>query len=77
LPDRAPSLEESGDLRPSLCAGACRHLPLFGAPKGQEKGNVREGELQTNRGQSILAMDTCRRPSIQSWDITTLAGKRW
>ena len=26
---------------PSLCAGACSRLPLFGAPKGQEKDNVR------------------------------------
>jgi hypothetical protein len=40
LPDPAPSPTESGDLRPSLCAGACCSLPLFGAPKGQEKGNV-------------------------------------
>jgi len=30
----------SGDgFRPSLCTGACCRLPLFGAPKGQEKGN--------------------------------------
>src|SRR5688572_17535017 len=40
LPDRASSLVGSADFRPSPCAGPCCHLPLFGAPKGQEKGNV-------------------------------------
>jgi hypothetical protein len=29
---------ESGDFRPSPCAGACCRLPLFVASKGQEKG---------------------------------------
>jgi hypothetical protein len=40
LPDRAPSLTESGDFRPSLCVAPCCRLPLFVATKGQEKGNV-------------------------------------
>ena len=35
-----PSLVESADFQPSLCAAACRHLLRFGAAKGQEKGNV-------------------------------------
>jgi hypothetical protein len=40
LSDRAPSPVESSDYRRSLCAGACCRLPLFVAPKGQEKSNV-------------------------------------
>jgi hypothetical protein len=28
----------SDDFCPSLCAGACRRLPIFGAPKGARKG---------------------------------------
>jgi hypothetical protein len=40
LPHHVPSLVESADFRPSPCAGTCCRLPLFGAWKGQEKGNV-------------------------------------
>ena len=40
MPDRRSSLVASADFRPSLCAGACRGLLAFVAPKGQEKGNV-------------------------------------
>jgi len=40
LPDPALSLLESDDFCPSLCAGACWCLPVFGATKGQEKGNL-------------------------------------
>jgi hypothetical protein len=40
---RQSAHSESGcsvDLRPSLWASACCRFTLFGAPKGQEKGNV-------------------------------------
>jgi hypothetical protein len=40
LLDRASSLVEPDDFRPSLCAATCRRLPLVVAPKGQEKGDV-------------------------------------
>jgi hypothetical protein len=39
-PDLAEAQYESDDFWPSLCAGACRRLPVFDAPKGQEKGNI-------------------------------------
>jgi hypothetical protein len=47
--DHAPPLEESSDLGPSLNAGACCHLPLFGAQKGQEKGNRAESRFLAPR----------------------------
>src|SRR5882672_3469821 len=47
---------ESGNSRPSLCAASCCRLPLFGAPKGQEKGNVR-GTLHTGDADRVLAKD--------------------
>jgi hypothetical protein len=37
LPDRASFLVESEDFRPSLCAAACRRLPLLVATKGQKR----------------------------------------
>jgi hypothetical protein len=40
LPDRGSSLVQVADFRPSLYAAACRRLLLFGAAKGQEKGNA-------------------------------------
>jgi hypothetical protein len=57
LPDRAPSLEESGDLRPSLCVAACCRLPLFVATKGQEKGNIQQEAVNTNGADRVLAKD--------------------
>ena len=73
LPDPAPSLRESDDFCPSLCAGACWRLPVFGAPKGQEKGNAaaaNSSPAQTasrpfgrsrSGGHSNTALDTGRR----------------
>ena len=43
----------SDDFRPSLCAGACCHLPRFGAAKGQEKGNVDRRSITRPRSGTI------------------------
>jgi hypothetical protein len=59
-----PSLVEFNDFRASLCAGVCCRLPLFGASKGHEKGNVSKKALQRDDGDRVLAKDT----SWNSWD---------
>ena len=46
MPDRASSLVEPADFRPSPCAAACRRLLRFGAAKGQKKGNARRFSTQ-------------------------------
>src|SRR5437667_6738554 len=56
LPDRAPSLVESGDFQPSLCAAACCRLLLLVASKGQEKGNVLVRPHTSSGGKANVAL---------------------
>ena len=52
--------ENRNDFRVSLCAALCRGLPLLGAPKGQEKGNVSE-KLPAGRADRVSAKDRLHR----------------
>ena len=49
LSDRAPSPVEFGDFRLSLCATPCCRLLHVVAPEGQEKSNIPERGLHTQR----------------------------
>jgi hypothetical protein len=49
---------ESRDFGLSPCAALCRVLPAFVAPKGQEKGNVRQEAVNTSGADRVLTKDS-------------------
>jgi hypothetical protein len=75
LPDRTSSLVKSCNARPSPCAGVCCRLPLFVAPKGQEKGNIKTAR-RLRQLNAIMPKQCARGPDRAGAQSATIVDAR-